>query len=141
LACKGKRLAHRSKSASKIPFIRARPVAKRLFGSAPRAAGPKGWRSVSQLYKAYCNINFATQGADGSRAMPIKRVGAVEVRLVEFASSGKENDPEVWLELYQHDTHTTVDSYLCDDLDEAEPMLEYLISSAAQYSGPSPTLG
>jgi hypothetical protein len=96
---------------------------------------------VSQLYKAYCNINFATQGADGSRAMPIKRVGAVEVRLVEFASSGKENDPEVWLELYQHDTHTTVDSYLCDDLDEAEPMLEYLISSAAQYSGPSPTLG
>jgi hypothetical protein len=96
---------------------------------------------VSQLYKAYCNINFATQCADGSRAMPIKRVGPVEVRLVEFAGSGKEDDPEVWLELYRHDTHSSIDSYLCDDLDEAEPVLEYLISSAAQCSGLAPTLG
>ena len=96
---------------------------------------------MSQLYKAYCNINFATRTADGARTMPIKRIGPVEVRLVEFASCGKENDAELWLELYQHDTHTTVDSYLCDDLDEAAPLLEYLISSAAQCSGPSPTLG
>jgi hypothetical protein len=96
---------------------------------------------VSQLYKAYWNINFATHSADGSRAMPIKRVGPVEVRLVEFAGRGKEDDPEVWLELYRHDTHSSIDSYLCDDLDEAEPVLEYLISSAAQCSGPSPTLG
>jgi hypothetical protein len=109
-------------------------------GPALRATGPKGRRAVSQLYKAYCNINFATQSADGSRAMPIKRIGPVEVRLVEFAGSGKEDDPEVWLELYRHDTDSSIDSYLCDDLDEAEPVLEYLISSA-QSSGPSPTLG
>ncbi len=92
---------------------------------------------MSQLYKAYCNINFATQSADGSRATPIKRIGPVEVRLVEFASSGKDN-PEVWLELYRHDTHSSIDSYLCDDFDEAELVLEYLISSA-QYFGQSPT--
>jgi hypothetical protein len=88
---------------------------------------------VSQLYKAYCNIDFATQSADGSRAMPIKRIGCVEVRLVEFARSEKEDDPEVWLELYQHDTHSSIDSYLCDDFDEAEPVLEYLISAAQHF--------
>ena len=93
---------------------------------------------MSQLYKAYCNINFATRCADGSRAMPIKRIGSVEVRLIEFASGDKEDDPEVWLELYRHDTHASIDSYLCDDLDEAEPVLEYLMSSA-QYFDQSPT--
>ena len=93
---------------------------------------------MSQLYKAYCNINFATHSADGSRTMPIKRIGPVEVRLVELAGGGKEDDPEVWLELYRHDMHSSIDSYLCDDLDEAEPVLEYLISSA-QWPGQSPT--
>ena len=93
---------------------------------------------MSQLYKAYCNINFATQSADGSRATPIKRIGPVEVRLVEFASSGKEDSQEVWLELYRHDTRSSIDSYLCDVFDEAESVLEYLIS-CAQYFGQSPT--
>jgi hypothetical protein len=141
LACKGKRLAQRSKSASTILLIRASLAAKCRFGPAFGGDEIEGRRTVSQLYKAYWNINFATHGGDGSRTMPNKRVGPVEVRLVEFAGSGKEDDPEVWLELYRHDTHASIDSYLCDDLDEAEPVLEYLISSATQCSGPSPTLG
>ena len=84
---------------------------------------------MSQLYKAYRNLNFSTQNADGSRSIAIKRIRTLEVRLLEFASNKEANGMEVWLELYRHDTKSSIDSYLCYDLDEAEPVLEYLISS------------
>ena len=79
---------------------------------------------MSQLYKAYRNLNFSTQNADGSRSIAIKRIRTLEVRILEFASNKEANGMEVWLELYRHDTKSSIDSYLCYDLDEAEPVLE-----------------
>jgi hypothetical protein len=42
-----------------------------------------------------------------------------------------EDNQEVWLEPYRYDMASSNDSYLCHDFDEAEPLLEYLISSAS----------
>jgi hypothetical protein len=38
------------------------------------------------------------------------------------------------LELYRHDTNASVDSYRCDELDEAETAAEHLVSSASALS-------
>ena len=60
----------------------------------------------------------------------IRRFGAFEVRLVEFATREEANNLDIWIELYDYDTQSSLDSCLCHDVDGAELMLEHLISSA-----------
>jgi hypothetical protein len=85
---------------------------------------------VSRLHKAYVGLTFAAKNEDGTRTVPIKRFGTFEVRLVGFSTGRKTDSLDIWIELYSYDTQSSLDSCLCHDLDEAEPMLEHLISSA-----------
>jgi hypothetical protein len=45
--------------------------------------------------------------------------------LTEFATRQQADNLEIWFELYDYDTQSSLDSCLCHDLDEAEPMLEH----------------
>ena len=85
---------------------------------------------MSQLHQAYVGLAIASTNGDGFRTVSIRRFGAFEVRLVEFATRQEANKLDIWIELYDYDTQSSLDSCLCHDLDEAEPMLEHLISSA-----------
>ena len=85
---------------------------------------------MSQLHKAYVDLTVAAKNEDGTRSVPIKRFGTFEVRLVDFSTDRSADSFDIWIELYSHATQSSLDSYLCHDLDEAEPMLEHLISSA-----------
>jgi hypothetical protein len=91
---------------------------------------------VSQLYKAYVGLAIAAANEDGSRTVSIRRFGTLEVRLVEFATRQQADSLEIWFELYDYDTQSSLDSCLCHDLDEAEPMLEHLFSSARHLTEP-----
>jgi hypothetical protein len=91
---------------------------------------------VSQLYKAYVGLAIAAANEDGSRTVSIRRFSALEVRLVEFATRQQADSVEIWIELYDYDTQFSVDSCLCHDLDEVEPMLEHLLSSARHLTEP-----
>ena len=62
--------------------------------------------------------------------MPVARVGAFEVRLIEFADGNRRGSLDLWIELYRHDTQSSIDSYLCRDLDEMENVGESFISQA-----------
>jgi hypothetical protein len=84
---------------------------------------------VSQLYKAYVGLAIAAANEDGSRTVSIRRFGTLEVRLVEFATRQQ-------ADIYDYDTQSSLDSCLCHDLDEAEPILEHLFSSARHLTEP-----
>jgi hypothetical protein len=91
---------------------------------------------VSQLYNAYVGLAIAAANEDGSRTVSIRRFGTLEVRLVEFATRQQADSLEIWFELYDYDTQSSLDSCLCHDRDEAEPMLEHLFSSAQHLTEP-----
>ena len=85
---------------------------------------------MSRLCRAYLALSFAGETEDGSRTMPLARFGAFEVRLVELAGRRKTEDSDFWIELYRHDIQSSLDSCRCQDLDEAEPIAEYLVACA-----------
>ena len=91
---------------------------------------------MSQLHKAYVGLAIAAADEDGSRTVSIRRFRALEVRLVEFATRQRADSLEIWIELFDYDTQSSLDSCLCHDLDEAEPMLERLLSSARHLTEP-----
>ena len=95
---------------------------------------------MSQLYKAYVGLAVAGANEDGSRTVSVRRFGGLEVRLGEFTTRQEANSLDIWLELYDYDIHSSLDSCVCHDLDEAEPMLEYLLSCARRLTELRPVL-
>ncbi len=88
--------------------------------------------TLGRLSKAYISLAFRPEQCDRSRIAALDRYGSYEVRLMEFAQGGQAGDSRLWLELYCYDTKTSLDSYLCDGLDDAETVADHLISSAKQ---------
>jgi hypothetical protein len=86
--------------------------------------------------QSLCGPRYCRCHEDGSRTVSIRRFGTLEVRLVEFATRQQADSLEIWFELYDYDTQSSLDSCLCHDLDEAEPMLEHLFSSARHLTEP-----
>jgi hypothetical protein len=94
---------------------------------------------VAQLHKAYVSLTVSAKNDDGSRTASISRFGALEVRLIDFTPCEQSGSWDIWFELYDHETQSTLDSCLCDDLDEAEPILEHLLASARHSTERHPT--
>jgi hypothetical protein len=69
---------------------------------------------------------------DGSKTATLQRYGDYEVRLVDFSRSGSTAECLFWLELYCITTRSSLDSYRCDDLDDAEVIADCLVSRAKQ---------
>jgi hypothetical protein len=88
--------------------------------------------TLGRLSKAYVSLAFMRERDDHSRAATLAWCGAYEVRLVEFTQSEPAGECLFWLELYCHVTKTSLDSYRCDNLDDAEAAVDHLISCAKQ---------
>ena len=73
--------------------------------------------------------------------MQIERLGAVEVRLIEFAEKQSAKELRIWIELYDHGSQSSFDSFRCESLDEAELLLEQLMRSAQRLTEPPTDLG
>jgi len=90
-----------------------------------------------RLNKAYTSLAFMPEHGDHSRTSTLDRYGTFEVRLVEFSQGDPTGDRLFWLELYCHVTGSSLDSCLCDNLDDAETAADHLVSSAKQLQGKS----
>ena len=90
-----------------------------------------------RLNKAYASLTFIPERSDRSRAKTLDRYGPYEVRLVELLRDVPTEDQLFWLELYCHVTKSSLDSYRCDNLDDAETAAEYLVSRAKQLQSKS----
>jgi hypothetical protein len=75
-----------------------------------------------RLLRTYVQLAVTPERADGSRSATLARSGALEVRLTECAQPAGPvpAEPPFWLEIYSHDTGSTVDRWGCFEFDEAE---------------------
>jgi|SRR5215469_362728 len=85
---------------------------------------------VDRLYKSYVGLRLTPQNESGWRTIPIAQFDTVEVRLIEIVDRNRRHTSDLWIELYHHDTQSSIDSCRCRDLDEAQNLGEYLISEA-----------
>jgi hypothetical protein len=75
--------------------------------------------SERQFIRAYLALFLVPARADGSKIASLACFGTYEVRLIEFPEDARADVPLLWVELYRHDTCTGLDSFCCDDFDEA----------------------
>src|SRR5688572_17827420 len=75
-----------------------------------------------RILRTYVQLAVTPERADGSRSATLARFGALEVRLTECAQPAGTLPavPPFWLEIYSHDTGSTVDCCGCSEFDEAE---------------------
>jgi hypothetical protein len=85
-----------------------------------------------RLIQAYLKLFLAAQDEDGSKTVSLARFGSYEVRVIELWHDASASGFPVWLELYEHDTHSTLDSCGCSELEEAVAAADELISQARQ---------
>jgi hypothetical protein len=88
--------------------------------------------SLGHLSNAYVGLALMPECGDGSKTVTLKRFGDYEVRMIDFSQGRSSADCLFWLELYCHTTRSSLDSCRCDDLDDAEPAADYLVSRAKQ---------
>lgn len=85
---------------------------------------------MNRLYGAYVNLMLARKNEGGVRMISLARFDAFEVRLIEAVERPEAGELDFWIELYCHNTQSSLDSCRCRDLDEAEPLAEHLIAEA-----------
>jgi hypothetical protein len=88
----------------------------------PRGADLCGF---DEGHEVACHL---TEGKNGERAVSLARFGDYDVRLVELSQTSCA--PPLWMELYAHDTGSTIDSCSCHEFEEAAAAAEHLISQA-----------
>jgi hypothetical protein len=77
-------------------------------------------RVLNRLYQAYIGLGVALPQEDGSRMVPLARIGAFELRLLELAEHRRSDSADFWFELYCRDSRMSLDSCRCQDLEVAE---------------------
>ena len=85
-----------------------------------------------RLIQAYLKLFLAVQIEDGVKTVSLARFGSYEVRVIELSRDASASIFPVWLELYEHNTVSTLDSCGCSDLEEAVTAAEDLMSQARQ---------
>ena len=83
-----------------------------------------------RVTQSYLDLFLTSEGADGSRAATVARIGMFEGRLVEMPSFNSQKGLSLWVELYDRDLNLNVDSCKCSDLDEAIDATHRLIDLA-----------
>lgn len=84
------------------------------------------------IYKSYVALGPTPRNESGWRTISVAHFGTSEVQLIEFVDCNRQDSSDLWIELYRHDTQSSLDSCLCGDLDEVQNLSEYLISQAKE---------
>jgi hypothetical protein len=116
----------------------AAAVARPLSGNGLHQMGKRP--TWLRFVQAYLSLFTLPAGNEEAKIAPLARFGAYEVRLIEFTGEVSGDAPYLWIELYAHDTCSSLDSAGCDDLDDAIRAAEDFIAKAAKLNG-SPPIG
>jgi hypothetical protein len=63
-----------------------------------------------------------------ARTISIAWIGSYEIRMHDVVSTNSGNDPLFVLELFDHDSHSSIDSRICCDLAEGAAAFEVFVS-------------
>jgi hypothetical protein len=90
----------------------------------------------TQIIQSYVWVLRAPRNCDGMRTSALARHGVYEVRLIEPSDMATGDIQPFWIELYDHDNRTALDSYGGADLEEAAMAAEALIARAIVLNAP-----
>jgi hypothetical protein len=95
-------------------------------------SSPEPTLNELRIARAYGNLLSISE--DSSKAaVSLASIGNCEIRM--FLGRGR---ALFWLELFDHGTRMSVDSFGCNKIEEAAPVFEHLMSQAADLNDPDP---
>ena len=89
-------------------------------------------RTELLISKAFAELSAIPK--DGWQAsVSLVSIGSYEVRMLKGRRADLKGVPQFWLELFDHATGRSVDSFLCHQFKDAAPVFEEFVSHAAVY--------
>jgi hypothetical protein len=92
-----------------------------------------------RISQAYLKLLTMPENADGRRMVSLQRIGNYEIRLFETASTDSGDGPLFWMEIFNHDKQSSVDSCICYEIGEAATALDGFVSEAKQADDDLPS--
>jgi hypothetical protein len=83
-----------------------------------------------RVLQSYISVLRVKTNADGYRASSLERHGAYEVRLIDQPEMARNDTAPFWLELFDHATKHTLDSYGSYDLEASAIAADAFIAQA-----------
>jgi hypothetical protein len=74
---------------------------------------------IAQVYLKLCAVPEGTPGA----SVALASIGSHEIRMLAHPATDLDSAPLFWLELFDHSTKTSVDSFCCYRLKDAVPVV------------------
>ena len=112
-----------------VEAMRAGAMERVLSGTIVRKAARRKL-TAGTFVRSYLSLFLAHPDADQTKVASLARFGAYEVRLIEFSLESCGDAALLWLELFAHDIGCSLDSFECDDLDEAVGHADEFIARA-----------
>ena len=97
-------------------------------------------RTESIVLEAYIQLPLLPRQGDGSWAVPLKRVGQCELRLIERVATTP-GEPVLRVELLDLQTQTAIESCSCEEVEDAVAAFQTMIPVALTRTGPSARAG
>jgi hypothetical protein len=82
--------------------------------------------SKLRITRAYIKLLCIPEG--DARVVSLAQIGNYEIRMLEVSKSDTADRPLFLIELFDHDAQSSVDSRICDDVDEGVAAFEDFIS-------------
>jgi hypothetical protein len=82
--------------------------------------------SKLRITRAYIKLLCIPEG--GARTVSLVQIGNYEIRMLEASKAGTADGPLFLIELFDHDAQSSVDSRVCDDIEEGVAAFEDFIS-------------
>ena len=96
-------------------------------------------RTFTELRIASAYVKLSRIPEDSSEAsVSLASIGTCEIRMFRGPEAGCDRMPLFWLELFDHSTKTSIDSFSCHEIKEAVAMFDDFISQAGRLNGPGP---
>ena len=82
--------------------------------------------SKLRITRAYIKLLCIPEG--DAKIVSLAQIGNYEIRMLEVSKSDTADRPLFLIELFDHDAQSSVDSRICDDVDEGVAAFEDFIS-------------
>jgi hypothetical protein len=91
-----------------------------------------------RITQAYLRLLCIPESACGPRMVSLERIGDYEIRMFEAVPADSVDGPLFWMELFNHDGQSSVDSCCCYGIEQAAIVLDGFVSQAEQPDELSP---
>jgi len=92
----------------------------------------------TQMRIASAYVKLSSISEDSSKvSVPLARIGNCEIRMFRWPET--QSGGLFWLELFDHNTRTSIDSFQCHEIKDAAPVFEGLILQATHLNDLDPS--